>query len=84
MVKNCLILLALLISGCPSSAGGTHSKVPCDFGDTADQLALAAHAAECRRLVQGCGTDRDCRSAAIEECDRWGDEQCAEGAGGSK
>lgn len=78
-----LLMVCLSLVGCPSSAGGTHPQVPCDAGDTLDQVALAAHAAECRRLVQGCGTDRDCRNAAIEECDRWGDRRCAEGAAGA-
>ena len=83
MVKVSLILLAILL-GCASAAGGTHPKVPCDGGDHVDQLALAAHAAECRARVQACGKDQDCRNAAINECDRWGDERCAEGAGGSE
>lgn len=74
-----LLMVCLGLLGCSSAAGGTHAKVPCDAGDHADQVALAARAAECRRLVQGCGADRDCRAAAIEECDRWGDELCREG-----
>ena len=77
MVKVSLVLFAILL-GCASAAGGTHSKVPCDGGDHADQLALTAHAAECRARVLECGKDLDCRKAVIDECDRWGDERCRE------